>query len=94
MATIPTQIRIDAVTKTQASQLFDRLGLDMSGAVNLFLHQCVLRGGIELPHFNTTTLAAIDEANKIARDPAVPSYNSMKDLKQALLTDDVPDKVH
>ena len=92
MATIPTQIRIDAVTKTQASQLFDRLGLDMSGAVNLFLHQCVLRGGIpfsvELPHFNTTTLAAIDEANKIARDPAVPSYNSMKDLKQALLTND------
>ena len=37
---------------------------------------------------NTTTLAAIDEANKIARDPTVPSYSSMKDLKQALLTDD------
>ena len=44
MATTPTQIRIDADIKKQATDLFNKLGLDMSGAVNLFLHQCVLRG--------------------------------------------------
>ena len=46
MATTPTQIRIDADIKKQATDLFNKLGLDMSGAVNLFLHQCVLRGGL------------------------------------------------
>ncbi|MBQ6118372.1 MAG: type II toxin-antitoxin system RelB/DinJ family antitoxin, partial [Clostridia bacterium] len=42
MATTPTQIRIDAEIKQQASALFSSLGLDMSGAVNLFLYQCIL----------------------------------------------------
>ena len=60
MATAPTQIRIDADIKKQATDLFDELGLDMSGAVNLFLHQCVLRGGlpfkVELPRYSQSTL--------------------------------------
>ena len=43
MATAPTQIRIDADIKKQATDLFNTLGLDMSGAVNLFLHQCILK---------------------------------------------------
>ena len=56
MATTPTQIRIDADIKKQAMDLFSSLGLDMSSAVNLFLHQCVLRGGlpfsVEMPRFS------------------------------------------
>ena len=46
MATAPTQVRIDADVKKEAAALSKDLGLDMSTAVNLFLHQCVLRGGI------------------------------------------------
>ena len=46
MATIPTQIRIDATVKDQASRLFADLGMDMSGAVNIFLRQCILHGGL------------------------------------------------
>ena len=49
MATVPTQIRIDREIKMQATALFASLGLDMSSAVNLFLRQCVLRGGIPFP---------------------------------------------
>ncbi len=49
MATVPTQIRIDREIKAQATALFASLGLDMSSAVNLFLRQCVLRGGIPFP---------------------------------------------
>ena len=63
VATAPTQIRIDADIKKQATDLFKDLGLDMSSAVNLFLHQCVLRGGIpfkvEMPHFTQKTLDAM-----------------------------------
>ena len=88
MSTVPTQIRIDRDIKEQAGILFSGLGLDMSGAVNMFLHQCVLREGIpfsvEMPHYKQSTLAAMDEARKISRDPNVPSYDNMDELKRAL----------
>ena len=41
MATTPTQIRIDASIKQEASALFSRLGLDMSSTVNMFLSSFV-----------------------------------------------------
>ena len=88
MATAPTQIRIDADIKKQATELFSNLGLDMSSAVNLFLHQCVLRGGIpfsvEMPRFSERTLEAMEEAKCISRDPQVKGYTSMDELKKAL----------
>lgn len=46
MATVPTQIRIDETVKAQATSLFNDLGMDMSSAVNIFLRQCLLRGGL------------------------------------------------
>ena len=88
MATVPTQVRIDRNVKEHAAALFAQLGLDMSGAVNLFLHQCVLRGGlpfaVEMPAYSQRTLAAKKEARRISRDSNVPSYDSMEDLKKAL----------
>ena len=90
MSTAPTQIRIDSDVKQQANALFHSLGLDMSSAVNLFLHQCVLRGGlpfsVELPHYSQATLAAMDEARRVSRDPDAKGYTSMDDLKKALDT--------
>ena len=88
MATTPTQIRFDADIKKQATDLFNKLGLDMSGAVNLFLHQCVLRGGlpfnIEMPRYSQRTLDAMDEARRISRDPDVKGYTDMDELRKAL----------
>lgn len=88
MATSPTQIRIDSTVKEDANALFSRLGLDMSSAVNMFLRQCVLRGGlpfsVELPKYNQETLNAMEEARRISHDPNVPSYASVKDLFKAL----------
>ena len=88
MATTPTQIRIDADIKKQAMDLFSSLGLDMSSAVNLFLHQCVLGGGlpfsVEMPRFSQSTLDAMDEARRISRDPNIKGYTSMDELKKVL----------
>ncbi len=88
MATAPTQVRIDADVKKAATDLFDTLGLDMSSAVNLFLHQCILRGGlpftVEIPQYANKTLAAMAEAKRISSDPSVPGYSSMEELKAAL----------
>ena len=88
MSTVPTQIRIERNIKEQVGVLFSELGLDMSGAVNMFLHQCVLRGGIpfsiEMPRYKQTALMAMEEARRISCDPNVPSYDYMDDLKMAL----------
>ena len=91
MATAPTQIRIDSDIKREAAELFSRLGLDMSGAVNLFLHQCILRGGlpfaVEIPQYSRQTLDAMAEARRISRDSDMKGYTSMEELKAALESD-------
>lgn len=88
MSTVPTQVRIDADIKKAATELFDNLGIDMSGAVNLFLHQCVLHEGlpfaVEMPRYSNKTIAAMEEAKRISGDPSVPGYRSMKELIEAL----------
>ena len=88
MATTPTQVRIDADIKKQATDFFSNLGLDMSSAVNLFLHQCILRGGlpfrVEMPRYNQHILDAMDEARRISRDPDIKGYTSMDELRKAL----------
>ena len=80
MATSPTQIRIDQTVKKEANALFSELGMDMSSAVNMFLRQCILRGGIpfpvELPKYNKETMAAMVEAKRISHDHNVPSYSN------------------
>ncbi|MED9905038.1 MAG: type II toxin-antitoxin system RelB/DinJ family antitoxin [Lachnospiraceae bacterium] len=88
MATVPTQVRIDEELKKQAVELFSQLGLDMSGAMNIFLKQCVLRNGlpfsVELPQYKPEVLEAMEEAKRISRDPNVKKYDSfaegLKDL--------------
>ena len=91
MSTVATQIRIDANIKKEASALFSGLGLDMSGAVNLFLYQCVLRGGlpftIEMPQYSQKTLDAMEEARRISMDNSIKGYNTMEELKAALEAD-------
>lgn len=88
MATVPTQIWIDETVKAQATSLFNDLGMDMSSAVNIFLRQCLLRGGlpftVEVPNYSQKTLEAMAEARKISRDETVASYSNMADLKKAL----------
>ncbi|WP_270623417.1 type II toxin-antitoxin system RelB/DinJ family antitoxin [Streptococcus sanguinis] len=88
MATVPTQIRIDETVKAQANSLFNDLGMDMSSAVNIFLRQCLLRGGlpftVEVPNYSQKTLEALAEAKQISRDETVTSYGNLTDLKKAL----------
>lgn len=91
MATVPTQIRIDSNVKEQAAHLFSELGMDMSSAINIFLRQCILRGGlpfqVELPRYNQETLEAMAEARRISRDPNVKGYDGIDALKAALEED-------
>ncbi|MBD5546710.1 MAG: type II toxin-antitoxin system RelB/DinJ family antitoxin [Lachnospiraceae bacterium] len=80
MATVQTQIRIDEDVKKQAVELFNQLGLDMSSAVNMFLRQAIMRGGlpfsVEIPKFKPEVLDAMEEAKQISRDPNTKRYGS------------------
>ena len=80
--------RIDEELKRQAVELFEQLGMDMSGAVNMFLRQCVMRGGlpfaVEVPRYKPEVLEAMEEAKRISRDPATKRYASFKDALKDL----------
>lgn len=83
MSTTPTQIRIDSDIKAQATELFKQLGLDMSTAVNMFLHQAVIRQGlpfsVEMPRYRQEVIDAMDEALTLSRDPSVKRYASFNE---------------
>ena len=83
LATVPTQIRIDEELKKQATELFGQLGTDISSATNMFLRQCVLRGGlpfnVELPNYKPEVRDAMEEAKRISRDPATKKYTSFSE---------------
>ena len=82
MATTPTQIRIDEGTKKQAVELLEGLGLNLSDAVNMFLRQVVLRGGIPFevryPEYKPEIIEAMEEAKRMSRDPNTKRYSSFK----------------
>ena len=88
MSTVPTQVRIDETLKKQATDLFSQLGMDMSGAMNIFLKQCVLRGGlpftVELPQYRPEVIEAMEEAKKISKDTSVKGYTDMDELFKEL----------
>ena len=88
MATVPVQVRIERKLKEEAVELFEQLGMDMSGAINIFLKQCVLKGGlpfmVELPKYKPEVLEAMEEAKRISKDPNVKKYHSLKELLEDL----------
>ena len=83
MATIPTQIRIDETTKKQAVELLEGLGINLSDAVNMFLKQVVMRGGIpfevKYPEYRQEVVDAMEEAKQLSRNPDTKRYRSFKE---------------
>ena len=88
MATVPTQVRIDEELKKQAVELFAQLGMDMSSAMNIFLRQCVMRGGlpfpVEVPQYKVEVLEAMAEAKRISRDSNTKRYSSFSEALEDL----------
>lgn len=88
MATVQTQIRIEEDLKKQAVELFSQLGIDMSSAVNMFLKQAVMRGGlpfnVELPQYKSEVIEAMEEAKRISREPNTKKYSSFSEALEDL----------
>ena len=77
-------IRMDSELKAEADELFNALGMNLSTAFNIFVRQALREGGIpfeiKLDRPNKETIAAMLEAEKIARDPSVKGYNDLDEL--------------
>jgi DNA-damage-inducible protein J len=71
---MPTiQVRVKADTKKSAKKILDKVGLDMSSAIKLYLHQIVLHNGLPFrivtengltPEEEEQILKAEDEASR------------------------------
>lgn len=76
-------IRMDAELKSQADELFAELGMNLSTAFNIFVRQSLREGGIPFEISlkpNKETIAAMLEAERIAKAPAVKGNTNLNQL--------------
>ena len=83
-STTNISIRMDSELKAQADALFNELGMNLSTAFNIFVRQSLREGripfSISLDAPNQETVAALREAERIAKDPSVKGYDNLDEL--------------
>ena len=83
-------IRIDSDIKKQCETLYGELGMNLTTAINVFLRQSLRVGGfpfeVKLEQLNKETIAAMLEAERIARDPSVKHYADVEEALRPLRT--------
>ena len=84
MATTNVSIRMYTELKAQADELFAELGMNLSTAFNIFVRQSLREGGIPFEirtdRPNKETIAAMLEAENIAKDPNVKGYTDLDEM--------------
>ena len=104
MANLTTAIsvQIDTKDKEQATEILQKLGVTMSGLINMTIKQLIMRGSIpfevsipkeEYELYKYFTTKELEEtAKELAYMENHPdkykSYDNIEDLKEALLSDD------
>lgn len=83
-ATTNISIRMDTDLKARADSLFEELGMNLSTAFNIFVRQSLRDGRIpfeiSIQQPNKETVAAMLEAERIAKDPSVKGYTDLDEL--------------
>lgn len=83
-STTNISIRMDVKLKAQADALFAELGMNISTAFNIFVRQSLREGkipfDISLNQPNMETIAAMLEAERIAKDTSVKGYTDLDEL--------------
>lgn len=81
-------VRMDSEVKKQCEALYNDLGMTLTTAINVFLRQSLRVGGLPFElrqgRPNKETIAAMLEAERIARDPSVKGYNDLDELFEDL----------
>ena len=86
-------IRVDSELKAEAEEFFEEIGMNMTTGITCFLKKCLAAGEIPFklglrkrltPH--EETLAAFEEAKRIAHDPNWPSCDDPAKLEEFLFS--------
>lgn len=88
-------VKVDPITKEEATIILKELGLNMSTAVNMYLRQIVLNRGIpfevKAPDPTERLQEALDEGEEILKEIKAGKrkpYKNMTELINALNSDD------
>lgn len=78
-------VRMEPSVKAHAEELFSTFGMTVTEAINIFLYQSLLVGGlpfeVKYPNYNAETLKALQEAEDIASGKIKTKiYASAKEL--------------
>lgn len=88
MASTNFSVRMDSNIKKQCEALYGELGMNLTTAINVFLRQSLRVGGfpfeVKLDQPNKETMAAMLEAERIAKDPSVKHYTDVEDALREL----------
>ena len=87
--TATLNVRIDPEIKHMAETLYSSFGITITDAINMFLHQSILVGGLPFdlkqPRYNATTEAAIQETRDIMTGKIqTKSYTSVQEMMEDL----------
>ena len=81
-------VRMDSDIKKQCEALYGELGINLTTAINVFLRQSLRVGGfpfdVRMEQPNKETMAAMLEAERIARDPSVKRYSDVEEALRAV----------
>jgi DNA-damage-inducible protein J len=94
MKTTTYNIRLDPVVKADAERTFAALGLNLSEAINVFLHKAVEAYGFPFDVRltpNDRLRAAMREADAMLADPNLKTYATVEELNAALDAEDNTD---
>ena len=76
-------IRMNVETKKEAEAMFDSMGMSLTTAINIFIKQSLRTRSIPfqitMDTPNAVTLAAMEEARKLANDSNAKTYASVED---------------
>jgi DNA-damage-inducible protein J len=86
--TVSFSVRIDRDIKKQCEDLYNELGMNLTTAINIFLRQSLRVGGIpfdvRIDQPNKETIAAMLEAEGLAKDPNAKRYSDVDKALTAL----------
>lgn len=88
MSTTNFSVRMDSDIKKQCEALYSELGLNLTTAINVFLRQSLRVGGlpfdVKVDQPNKETIAAMLEAERIAKDPNIKHYSDVEEALREL----------
>jgi DNA-damage-inducible protein J len=93
--TASLNIRIDPETKADAERLYSAFGITVTDAVNMFLRQSLIVGGLPFelkqPRYNAETEAAMRECEDMLASGNFKRFSSTKEMFAEILEGDGDD---